>query len=85
MPGLSEIEAELSPDGVRRKYLRELAAYTKRDTIVYAAGWGAKQGNQLPPQFVMITSDDIEGFMTSMHGLKGKQLDLILHSPGRSF
>lgn len=84
MAGLHEIEKEMSCDGVRRKYLKELAAYTKRDTIVYASGWGSKMAAQLPAAAVMILPDDMHGFMASMHGLHGKELDLVLHSGGGS-
>ncbi len=84
MPGLHEIEAEASFDGVRRKYLKDLADYTKRDAVVYAAGWGMKPGSMLPPGPVMIGADDLQGFMTSLHGLQNKQLDLIIHSQGGS-
>jgi Serine dehydrogenase proteinase len=84
MPGLHDIQNEASFDGVRRKYLDQLAAYTGRDTLVYAAGWGMKPGAMLPPGPIMIVPEDLQGFMTSLHGLSRKNLDLIIHSPGGS-
>jgi hypothetical protein len=84
MPGLHDIQNEASFDGVRRKYLKELATHTGRDAIIYAAGWGMKPGALLPPGPIMIVPEDLQGFMSSMHGLSNKNLDLIIHSPGGS-
>jgi hypothetical protein len=88
MPGRIEIEQEIAktqnPDAVRRRYLADLAAYTGRDTIIYAAGWGAKMIPNLPATLVSIIPDDIQGFMAALQGLKGKQLDFILISQGGS-
>jgi hypothetical protein len=84
MAGLHDIQKEMSCDWVRRRYLKDLADYTKRDTIIYAAGWGPKPAAQLPAATIMIMPDDMQGFMASMHGLHGKELDLILHSGGGS-
>ena len=59
-------------DTIRRGYLKELADYTGRNTVIYAA-------NQQP-----IVPEDIRGFMTAFHELKGDKLDLIIHSGGGS-
>jgi hypothetical protein len=59
-------------DTVRREYLKELAVYTGRDTVIYAA-------NQQP-----IVPEDIRGFMTAFHELQNDKLDLIIHSGGGS-
>lgn len=67
-------------DFVRRKYLKKLNDYTKRNTILYAAGWLQKP--TAPPNTLSITDEDIQGFMEVVHGLTGDELDLILHSPG---
>jgi len=67
-------------DAVRRKYLAKLYEYTGRNTIIYASSW--TQPHQIPPEFVSITEEDIQGFMEAIYGLKGDSLDLILHSPG---
>jgi hypothetical protein len=38
----------------------------------------------VPGTLLSIITEDMHGFMSSLHGLKGKNLDLILHSPGGS-
>lgn len=89
MPTRDEIQKEIidrknaSQDDVRRKYVADLSAYTKRDTIVYASAFTSK-GPLVPPTALSLTLDDLQGFMASLHGLKGDALDLILHSPGGS-
>ena len=70
-------------DRVRRKYLADLAAHTKRSTIVYeTAGFAPPPG--VSPDDVSITLDpDVGAFMEVVHGLpKDDPIDLILHSPG---
>ena len=66
-------------DIVRRKYLSSLSQYTGRNTIIYSSKW--TQGTSLSAD-VSINDEDVEGFMEVFHGLKGDNLDLILHSPG---
>jgi hypothetical protein len=68
-------------DKVRNKYLAELYSYTKRNTIIYASRWTT---GDIPPQFVSITDEDIQGFMETIYGLKGDELDLLLHTGGGS-
>lgn len=70
-------------DVIRREYLASLNAYTKRDTIVYASAYASGKGG-VPPYTLSISTEDIQGFMASINGLKNDQLDLILHSPGGS-
>jgi len=90
MPTRKDIELEVaqrqtqSNDTIRRNYLKELHEYTKRDTIVYASGFTNPkiQGQRIPSSFISITTHDIQGFMSALYGLKGKELDLIIHSPG---
>lgn len=91
MPIWSEILAELNTrgqgeppdfDGVRRKYLSELYAYTGRNVILYASGWLQKEAAS--PGAVSITDEDIQALMEVIQGLQGPKLDLILHSPGGS-
>jgi hypothetical protein len=66
-------------DYVRRKYLRNLQKYTKRNVIAYYSGW-LRHGNI---QGIQINDDDKNGFMAAVHGLDRKLgLDLILHTPG---
>lgn len=91
MPTWGKINADLQKyikdkdiyafDKIRRFHLEELNKYTKRDTIIYASRW--TQGDA-PPNLVSINDEDIQGFMESVAGLKGKSLDLILHTGGGS-
>ena len=92
MPIWSEILAELAAtaepekppnfDYVRRKYIVQLYEHSKRNTILYASGWLQKQNTQ--PDAISINDEDMQAFMEVSHGLKGENLDLILHSPGGS-
>lgn len=90
MPTRNEIQNEIinaknaSQDSIRRKYLKRLASYSKRDTIIYMTAYTTNKMPALPSSSVQIMSDDIHGFMSAIHGLKGESLDLILHSPGGS-
>ncbi len=90
MPTKDEIQKEIlsqkgaAQDNIRRQYLNNLYDYTKRDTIVYASAFTSKKMPQLPPFLMSITNEDIQGFMSALHGLNGENLDLILHSPGGS-
>ncbi len=73
---------QASIDTVRRKYLKELHAYTKRNTIAYYSGWLSK-----PPNIMNlgIVDEDKNGFMMACHRIdKALPLDLILHTPGGS-
>lgn len=89
MPNNSEISNRIShyknagQDIVRREILAELAAYTKRDTIVYATKSGQVNSN-IPAHTLSVTTEDIKFFMSAVHGLQNDNLDLILHSPGGS-
>lgn len=68
-------------DLVRRKYLTQFSASTGRNCILYATNW-TQPGKD--PNIISITDEDIQGLMEVIHGLYGKNLDLILHSPGGS-
>jgi hypothetical protein len=89
MPNLPDIQMRIlsyknaGQDVIRREYLASLNNYTKRDTIVYAAAYASGKGG-VPPYTLSISTEDIQGFMASINGLKSDQLDLILHSPGGS-
>ena len=78
-------EATGSPqfDAVRRKYLVEAAAHTCRDVILYASKW-TQPDPHVTPELVSIVDEDLQGLMEVIHGLKGPNLDLVLHSPGGS-
>lgn len=90
MPNKQEVMQEIistknnAQDMIRRKYLKDLHAYTKRDTLIYATAFSSHKLSNIPNPLISITQEDIQGFMSAMHGLKGKELDLILHSPGGS-
>lgn len=87
MPDLKQILDEIknveengtSVDIVRRKYIRELSEYRKRNVIVYYSNW--LQNPNVPEN--AISDMDINGFMTTIHEMDTSMgLDLILHTPG---
>lgn len=73
---------QAAQDTIRREYLADLHEYTKRDTIVYASAFTSKKLPKIPGFMISITPEDIQSFMSALHGLKGDALDLIIHSPG---
>jgi hypothetical protein len=85
VPNWSELVKEIGLlggpfDVLRRKYIRDLAKYTKRNVICYYSGWLQK------PELgaaVAVNDTDKNGLMTTINGLDpSKGLDLILHTPG---
>jgi hypothetical protein len=68
-------------DTIRNKYVRALADFTGRDTIVYATRWTA---GDMAPNLISISDEDVHAFMEATAGLKGNSLDLILHTGGGS-
>ena len=82
--------AQISPaasqfDIVRRKYLAQMHGLTGRATMIYATKWAMPNvGALVPPDMLSITVNDIHGFMEAVYGLTGRELDLIIHSPGGS-
>lgn len=68
-------------DRVRRKYLTKAFELTRRETVLYATKW--TQGGA-DPELLSITDEDLQALMETLHGLKGPNLDLIIHSPGGS-
>lgn len=90
MPTLEHIQKEIKTlkdsgqDSVRHQYLNKLHAVTQRDTVIYFSSYNIAKPFPVSPESVSVTQQDIQGFMASLHGLKGKELDLILHSPGGS-
>ena len=91
MPLWNEIATELSSDSppnkkrydqVRRNYLLRLSNYTKRDTMLYASSW--LQRDDVPPDKIAISDQDIHALMEATSDLRGPNLDIILHSPGGS-
>lgn len=87
MPSWGEILNELRApganlDAVRRGYISKLAKHTGRNTVLYATAWTNPKG--AGPDTLSITEEDIQGFMAVIAGIKGDDLDLILHTPGGS-
>ena len=74
---------EVPFDDIRREYLVKLKQHTGRDTILYAANW-TQLANTTHSNVLSIIDEDVQGFMETVHGLKGTSLDIILHSPGGS-
>ena len=90
MPTREHIQKEIErlkgagQDDIRHKYLAKLHKVTGRDTVIYFSSFGIQRAHPIPPSALSVSQDDIQGFMASLHNLKGKELDLILHSPGGS-
>lgn len=91
MPTLNEIREQitkrqaLAVDDVRREYIAQLEAYTGRDTVLYASAFvSSKKYHGVPAALFSLTTEDIQGFMSALHGNKRENLDLIIHSPGGS-
>lgn len=84
---LAEINAEVKEknpapfDFIRNKYLKELFQKTQRNIIIYASRWTT---GDVPANLISITEEDLQAFMEAIHGLKGENLDLILHTGGGS-
>lgn len=84
MAGFSDILREIGKtpsqlDFIRKKHIKTLARYTKRNVIVYYSGWLNKSGTSGAD----ICDSDMAGFMEAVRGLDcSKGLDLILHTPG---
>lgn len=68
-------------DSVRRKYISELSKKTGRNLIIYASKWTA--GDAIP-NLISINDEDVHAFMEAVYGLKGGDLDLMLHTGGGS-
>lgn len=68
-------------DVVRRKYLKQLHSYTKRNVIAYYSGWLSSPKNN---PALIVNDEDKNAFVASIHKLDRttKGLDLILHTPG---
>lgn len=90
MPARNEIQEAIisrkkaAQDDVRREYLKNLSDKTGRDTILYASAFSSLRRPEIPGIILTISQEDIQGFMSALHGLQGQSLDLILHSPGGS-
>lgn len=89
MPSWNDILAEVTAAGsthdvVRRRYMKKLAARTKRNTIIYYSGWLQKPDVQRQQPFQFAINDaDKNGLMATIHEMdRTKGLDLVLHTPG---
>lgn len=70
-------------DVVRKRYLKKLSVYTRRNTIIYYSGWLQKPHIQEAGIPVGISDNDKNGFMSAIYKMdRDKGLDLILHTPG---
>jgi hypothetical protein len=68
-------------DGIRRRYLGQLADLTERNVIAFYSGWLQKLGTK--SAYFSISDAMMSGLMTAVKGLdKSRGLDLILHTPG---
>jgi ATP-dependent protease ClpP protease subunit len=89
MPTWNDILAETNRAGsthdlVRRRYLKKLAANTKRNTIIYYSGWLQKSDLYRQQTWEFTLNDaDKNGLMATIHEMpRAKGLDLVLHTPG---
>lgn len=81
MPDWNDIVHMTNVDVIRKEYLKDYSDYVHRNAISYYSGWLQKP--QLQIRQFGINDDDINAFMTCIHGLNcEKGLDLILHTPG---
>lgn len=89
MPNWSEVLTEIQRlgasgvqhpvDAVRRTHVKNLAAYTGRNTIIYYSGFLHIQNAAA----LAIGDMDMNGLMTTVHKMDRKKgLDLVLHTPG---
>jgi len=72
---------ESSQDYVLKKYLKKLNKYTNRATILYASAFTEKE---IPGRVLQINRQDASCFMAASAGMEGRDLDLVVHSPGGS-
>ena len=89
MPNRRDIIKEINKyksegqDIIRRQYMRELSEKTGNDTVLYASFFPCNKVG-VTEDMLSIGQGDIQGFMSSLNGLDGNTLDLIIHSPGGS-
>ena len=67
-------------DSIRLRYIQNLARISRRAVIVYASGWLLKP--QLAEAAFAVEADDVHALMECCNDVEGRELDLILHSPG---
>ena len=69
-------------DAVRREYLTNLHKLTGRAIILYATAWF--ESRPIPPGELQVALPDLQGLMEACSNIEGRDLDIILHSPGGS-
>lgn len=80
----SEVQSrrvESPQDYVLKKYLKKLNKYTNRGTIFYASAFTEKEAAM---RVLQINRQDSSCFMAASSGIEGRELDLVVHSPGGS-
>jgi len=80
----SEVQSrrvESSRDYVLKKYLKKLYKHTNRATILYASAFTEKESTG---RILQINRQDASCFMAASSGIEGRELDLVVHSPGGS-
>ena len=66
MPNRNDIFQEIvqtkaaAQDIIRRRYLKDLYEYTKRDTVIYATAFTSKKLPNIPNFLISITQEDIQ-------------------------
>lgn len=86
MPSRNEIFKEIenafdfAADNIRRKYLKDLSAYSGNDTIMISSGFSSDP--RIPQILTSIGDDDVHGIISALQGLSGDTLDLVIHSLG---
>ncbi|WP_435657275.1 SDH family Clp fold serine proteinase [Brucella pituitosa] len=72
-------------DATRIKYLNRITEITGRPTVFYGTRWTLTGTPfQVPPDVLSIAYEDVHGFMETLHGLPGDELNIVIHSPGGS-
>ena len=74
-------QVESAQDYVLKKYLKKLSKFTNRTTILYASAFTERES---AGRLLQINRQDASCFMAATEGEQGRELDLIVHSPGGS-
>jgi len=80
---LTEIKTSKDIDGVRRNKYQKLVGITERPLVVYASAFMQPRKNSDMPLMALDLSDK-DGFEEVINGIKGENVDILLHSPGGS-
>ena len=77
-------QGQIDFDGVRRRKLAALEAYTKRPAVLYATDFLNEDKTKVAQNAMAITPDDVRGLAEVVRGIPEDAVDIILHSPGGS-